>query len=173
MGVVRRELTALLARAGCLAAATLLLAAPLGLIWPRLAPHVGVDLTTGDFTEPESTAFFVADLVFAVTTGLVGLATGAVTWAALRDRGVAAPLTAGFAGLLAGRVAAEVGSRVVLDDRVFALCRGGDCPLYDGTHRLRSGPFVLAWAIAALLAVVVLTLWRDHEPDDAEADEVS
>lgn len=147
-------------------AVVLLLGAPVGLLWARVSPRVSVSFSAQgpSLDRPESSEFFATDGSFGIVLLLVGLATGAVAWRALRGRvqhvGVPVGLAAG--ALLAGLVAQSVGSRLVVDSRLAGFCVGPDaCPLYDGTLQLRARGLVVLWAVAALAVYVGLSLLID------------
>jgi len=153
-----------------LAAAVVLLGAPVGLLWARVSPRVSVSFSAQGpaLDRPESSEFFAADGSFGVVLLLVGLLTGAAAWRLLRGReyeiGVPVGLTVG--ALVAGAVAQAVGGRRVVDRQLAALCEvESACPIYDGTLQLRARGLVVVWAVGALAVYVGLSLLFDRHDD--------
>ncbi|HVE97984.1 MAG TPA: hypothetical protein VNA12_02265 [Mycobacteriales bacterium] len=162
--------------------AFVLSAAPIGLAWARLSPRVSVSFSAQGPTleQPESNQFFTVDSSLLIWLLVAGLIAGAVAWRFLRHVGarVAGGLAVG--GVLMGVVSHAVAVRVVVDERLSRLCSSGACDVYDGTQPVRAlvfrlfvgsafetGPIYLggiACAVAALVTLVVLTLFFDREP---------
>jgi hypothetical protein len=150
-----------------LAAGVLLLGAPAGLLWARLAPRVDVrvaDDGTPFLAELESSQFFTVDLTFGVLMLVGGLGSAGLARRGLQRSwlGLVAGLTLG--GLLAARVARAVGERVVTDRLVADYCaatpEAGFCTLFDGRFTLRAPQLVLLWAAVSLLATAVTLVRR-------------
>lgn len=154
------------------ALALLLLGPAVGLVWAHLSPRVSITFSAQgpSLEQPESSQFFTADGSFLFTLVAAGLLTGAVMWWLARDRGPGLPVGFAVGAIAAGAVAREVAGRVVVDERLAALCRSGACDVYDGTQRVRTGVVEVVlfgssrsvylggvvWAVAGLLAFGVL-----------------
>jgi hypothetical protein len=168
-------------RALALIAGIVLLGAPAGLLWSKVAPHV--TLTFGPqgpgATDLESTkAFIGADGSYAVVMLCFGLLTGALAWFVARRGG---PWTVGavaIGGVLAALVAARVGVVPGAHEAVEALKRGtvgstvdlylgGPLPreLGDGVPHLRAPWAALAWPVGAMLSFLFAAAFRPHELD--------
>lgn len=151
-------------------AGLVLLGAPVGLLWARISPRVSVSFSAQgpSLDRPESSEFFAADGSFGVILLLVGVVTGALSWALTRRRapGPTVPLSIAVGGLLAAAVAAAVGTRYVVDAKLAALCTAQDaCAIYDGTLQLRSRGLLVVWAVAALVVHFSLTAGFDRESE--------
>ena len=149
--------TAADAVAGVVAAVvTLLLGAPVGLLWAALAPRVEVVVAAGDvkLTEPGTSAFIAADGYFLALAVLVGAASGVLGWQLGRRHGPA--LVAGLVvgGLLAAYVAREVGEQVGLEAVQQAVLTGRQGAL-ELSLVLRSDGALLAWPAAAMVGLLV------------------
>ena len=153
-----------------IAVPVILLGAPAGLLWSRISPQPDVVREAGSLTiaNLESEVFLGADAWFLFLTAGLGVVTGLVVWLVRRGHGAAVAVGVAVGGLAAAKVAQTVGQRVVLHDRLQRLCSAMEgCVLYDGTLHLRAGAVVLAWPIAALITLAVLTAVLDREPDRA------
>ena len=159
-----------------------LAAAPLGLAWAHFSPRVSVTFSAQGpaLEQPESNQFFTVDSSLLIWLLVTGLVAGAIAGRFLRH--VGAPVAVGLAvgGVLMGVVAHSVAVRVVVDERLARLCANGACDVYDGTQPVRAlvyrlfvgspfetGPIYLggiACAVAALVALTVLTLFSEPEP---------
>jgi hypothetical protein len=149
-------------RAGLLTAAvTVLLGAPVGLLWAALAPRVDVVISGEDvqLADPSSSAFIAGDGAFLLAVLLAGVIGGLVAWRLGREHGpaVVAGLTVG--GLLAAYVAMRVGQQVGLEDVERAVSAGRQGAL-ELTLRLRAQEALVGWPVGALLAYVGATLVR-------------
>ncbi len=158
-----------------LAVVILLLGAPIGLLWARVSPTVSVSFSAQgpSLVRPESSEFFAADGSFGVVLLMVGLLTGAAAWGVLHRRasGVGVPIGVAVGALLAGFVAQAVGSRLVVNRELAALCGvQNDCPIYDGTLQLRARGLVVVWAVAALMVYVGLSLLFDKAEEPAKPE---
>lgn len=144
------------ARAGLLAAVvSVLVGAPVGLLWAALAPRVDVVIagTEVQLAEPGSNAFIAADGAFLVAVALAGVVGGVLAWALGREHGpsVVVGLTAG--GVLAAVVAMMVGEQVGLD-QVEQAVRAGQQGLLELNLRLRAREALVGWPVGALLGYV-------------------
>jgi hypothetical protein len=153
---------------------TVLLGAPVGLLWSAVAPRYTVVFRDGEPSYPliESTkAFIGVEGSFAVVSLLAGLGCGLLGWwlarrsgpwtvVALAVGGVLAALVASRVGLLPGRDAAfEALSRKQGSVDLFLGARSG-----DDTH-LRAPWTMVIWPVAALVAFLVPAFLRPEELD--------
>ena len=136
-----------------------LAASPVGLLWAWLSPQGVVGITAagqlvrmGDPKDPRHSAevFFGADARFLAVCAVAGMVTAAASFLWLR-RGPEVPVALAVAGLAGGWVAERVGSLA------------GEPGFLD----LGAQPFLLSWAVAALLTYFILvgTLDREPQPD--------
>ncbi len=148
---------------GITAVVTVLVGAPLGLLWSAAAPRVDV-IVTGDrvdLAESGSGAFIAADGFFLLAVTLAGVVGGLVAWRLARGRGpgIGPGVVAGLAlgGIAAAYVAMVVGQQIGADqvDAAVAGTRQGalELPL-----RLRAREALVGWPVGALVAYVVATL---------------
>lgn len=140
---------------------TVLLGAPAGLLWARVAPQVLVVPQGGEqfsYVDPETRAFLGGDVAFALVALGVGVlcGLGAYAFARRRGPGAVAGLLAG--GLLAAWVAKEVGEMVGLDAFTRAVHAGTASGTVRETAVLRVDELLLAWPVGALATFAVL-LW--------------
>lgn len=146
---------------------SVLLGAPVGLLWSAIAPRLSVELTAQGPVVADlesSKAFIGADGSFLLLGLLVGALCGALGWLFARRGGpwTVAGLVVG--GLLAAYVAAEVGLMPGSDAAIAALTdpahSSGTVELFlgrrqeDGLH-MRSVWAVVGWPVGALLAFLV------------------
>jgi len=146
---------------------SVLLGAPVGLLWSAVAPRLTVELTADGpmAADLESTkAFIGADGTFLVIAVLVGAVCGALAWLLARRGGpwTVAGLVVG--GLLAASIATQVGLMPGSDAAIAALSdpakRSGSIELFlgrrqdDGLH-MRAMWAVVGWPVGALLAFLV------------------
>jgi hypothetical protein len=146
------------------AAGSVLLGAPVGLLWSALAPHAHVDISDGSATisDGATEVFVAADGWFLGLTIAIGLASGVVAWLAVRGSGPYVVVGLAVGGLLAGLVASKVGMRIGQDD-LRAAASSGTAGSYVANVALQAKQLVLAWPIAALAAFVTLVLSRPDE----------
>ncbi len=150
--------------AGALAAVvTVLLGAPVGLLWSALAPHVDVVVSGEDvqLAEPGSKAFIAGDGYFLFAVLLAGVVGGLLAWWLGRAHGPAVVVGLTLGGLAAGWIAMRVGSTVGLEDVQRAVNAGQQGGL-ELSLRLRAREAVVGWPVGALLAYVVASLVRDR-----------
>jgi hypothetical protein len=175
-GTAGRRWRADLLPALAVAAGTVLLGAPAGLIWSAVAPRLSITLSANGPTAPdlESTkAFIGADGTYLVVVLLAGALTGAVAWLVARRSGPWTVLALAVGGAVAALVAARVGvvpgARTTIEALQghqsagqVDLYLGGPMPseLHGGLPHLRAPWAAVGWPVAALLAFVAPTLWR-------------
>ena len=142
-------------------AGTVLLGAPLALLWRAVAnPPVIQRTASGPVpVAPESNQVFAVDGAFIVVTLVAGAIAGAFAWLLLRDRGPAGPFGLAGGGLLAAFVTVAVGKRLVIDDYLHSVC--SDCLVYDGTLHLYSTAAVIVLPVAMLTAFALMTFFLD------------
>ena len=149
-------------RAGLLTVAvTVLVGAPVGLLWAALTPRVQVEVVGEDVQVIDlgGDGFIAVDGWFFAAVVLAGLVGGVLAWwlGAAHGPGVVLGLVAG--GLLAAWVAARIGGEV---DRVTVeqLLESGAQGRRELAVRLRSTSALLGWPIASLLAFLALSVAR-------------
>ena len=155
-------------RAGLLTVAvTVLVGAPVGLLWAALAPRVTVEVAGEDVQVLEATSdgFIAADAWFFAAVIVAGLVGGVLTWWLGDDHGPAVVLGLVLGGLAAAWIAGRVGGEV---DRVSVqqLVDSGVQGRRQLAVRLRSTSALLGWPIASLLAFLALSVTR--RPSGAE-----
>lgn len=143
-------------RAGLTAAVvTVLLGAPVGLLWAALAPRVDV-VVAGEnvqLAEPGTSAFIAGDGFFLLAVLLAGAVGGVLAWWLGRDHGPAVVVGLTVGGLAAAYVAMRVGSAVGLEEVQRAVDAGQQGAL-ELSLRLRAREALVGWPVGALLAYV-------------------
>lgn len=144
------------ARAGATAAVvTVLLGAPVGLLWAALAPRVDVVLSGEgvQLAEPGTSAFIAGDGYFLLAVLIAGVVGGLVAWRLGRAHGPAVVVGLTLGGLAAAYVAMRVGSTVGLEEVQRAVDSGTQGAL-ELSLRLRAREALVGWPVGALLAYV-------------------
>ena len=158
----REDVVALALTAGV----TVLLGAPVGLLWSAIAPHAHVQVQAGDaFISDATTEVFIAgDGWFIGITLVVGLACGVLAWLAARWSGpfVVVGLAAG--GLAAAYVASRVGVRIG-QDALRELVHEGRQGTYVGNIALQTKAALVAWPLGAVAGFATLVAARIDELD--------
>ena len=149
-------------RAGVLTVVvTVLVGAPVGLLWAALAPRVAVEVTGADVQVLDSSrdGFIAVDAWFLAAVVVAGLVGGVVAWWLGADHGPAVVLGLVVGGLAAAWIASRVGGEV---DRVTAgqLVASGAQGRQEIAVQLRSTSALLGWPLTSLLAHLALTLTR-------------
>lgn len=142
-------------RAGLLTVVvTVLLGAPVGLLWAALAPQVTVAVTAAgvDVVDADGDAFFAADGYFVGAVVLAGAIGGLLAWRLAAAHGPAVVLGLAVGGLAAAGIAVEVGELVGVPLR--ELVEAGFVGQRELAVRLRSPSAVVGWPLASLLAYV-------------------
>jgi hypothetical protein len=148
--------------AGVLAAvATVLLGAPVGLLWAVVAPRTEVVLVGQDvrLLQPGSSAFIAADGVFLLAVAVAGAVGGLVAWRLGRAHGPAVVVGLTLGGLLAAYVAMVVGEQVGRAE-LEALVRAAQPGAIELTLRLRAQEALVGWPVGALLGYLGASLLR-------------
>jgi hypothetical protein len=162
---------------GIIVVASVLLGAPAGLIWSRVAPHltVTVDKDGVRADNLESTkAFIGADGSYLVIMLVMGLICGGFAWWLARRSGPFTVAALVVGGVLAALIAASIGVRPGQAHAIAALKEGtsfrGTTDLFlgvrhgDGT-RLRAPWAAVGWPVGAMLVFVVGGLWKPEQLD--------
>ena len=159
-------------RAGLLTVAvTVLVGAPVGLLWAALAPRVLIDVDGDDVQVVDAYAdgFIAVDAWFFGAVVVAGLVGGVLAWWLSADRGPGVVLGLAVGGLAAAWIAGRVGGEV---DRttVEQLVASGVQGRRELAVQLRSTSALLGWPIASLLAFLALSVARRPAaaPDGAE-----
>ncbi|MEX2290496.1 MAG: DUF2567 domain-containing protein [Mycobacteriales bacterium] len=151
--------------AGLLAAAvTVLLGAPVGLLWAAVAPRptaVVDDDGQARLAMPGSNAFIAGDGFFLLAVTVAGIIGGLLAWHLGRRHGpaVVVGLTAG--GLAAAYVAMVVGQQVTLEQAQQAI-RSSQPGLLEVSLRLLATQTLVGWPVGALLGYVATSLVRER-----------
>lgn len=153
------------------AAVTVLLGAPVGLLWAAVAPRAEAVLAGGQYlrADPSSDAYIAGDGYFLAACVLAGVVGGLVAWWLGREHGPAVVGGLAVGGLAAALVMRRVGEAVGLDGLVEAvLAREARVDL---ALELGAGTAVAAWPAAALIAYLAATLVAGRgEAGSVEAD---
>lgn len=164
-------------RAGALVSiAVLLLGAPAGVLWSRLAPRIDTvfdDLGRPTLRDYESGQFFTVEVVFLLVMVVTGVLTGWLGARVLSRHGPAVAVGLAAGGVPAGIVSRTVGERVVVDRGVERFCSDnpadGFCRIFDGRLDLRAPQLFLALAFAALVTHLAVTYFTGREAELVEA----
>jgi hypothetical protein len=162
---------------GLIVIGSVLLGAPAGLIWSRVAPHLTVTVNKDGVSADnlESTkAFIGADGSYLVVMLVMGLICGGMAWWLARRSGPFTVAALVVGGVLAALIAASVGLRPGTGHAIAALKEGtsfrGTTELFlgvrhgDGT-KLRAPWAAVGWPVGALLVFVAGGLWKPEELD--------
>ncbi len=149
-------------RAGLLTVVvTVLVGAPVGLLWAALAPRVTVEVSGEDVQvlDTYTDGFIAVDAWFLAAVVVAGLVGGVVAWWLGADHGPAVVLGLVVGGLAAAWIASRVGGEV---DRVTArqLVEAGVQGRREVAVQLRSTSALLGWPLTSLLAYLALSLAR-------------
>lgn len=148
------------------AAVSVLLGAPVGLLWSALAPHahIAISASGATFADGATEVFVAGDGWFLGVALVVGLVSGFVTWLVARGSGPYAVIGLALGGALAAYVAAKVGRRIGQDE-LRAAAAAGVPGTYVANVALQATQVVLVWPIAALAAFLTLVVARPDELD--------
>lgn len=149
------------------AAVTVLLGAPAGLLWSALAPHAGVDISSAGATFSggvTAETFVAADAWFLAVGVALGLVTGVLAWVFARGSGPVTVVALTVGGLLAALVASKVGMRIG-QDALREAAAGGVSGRYVANVAVQAQTVLLGWPIAALAAFLTLVVSRADEID--------
>jgi hypothetical protein len=152
------------------AAVTVLLGAPAGLLWSAVAPHahIAISASGATFADGATEVFVAGDGWFLGVAVVLGLLTGLVTWVVARGSGPYAVIGMAVGGLLAAYVAAKVGRRIGQDE-LRAAAAAGIPGTYVANVALQATQVVLVWPIAALATFLTLVAARPDELVDPPA----
>lgn len=142
-------------------AVTVLLGAPVGLLWSLLAPKAGV-VVEGEllrYADPFSDGLIAVDGYFFGAVVLAGLVGGLVTWWLARDHGPAVVVALAAGGLAAAYVAQIAGETRGLGLLRAAVRAGGDGQ-YDLFLELQTAQMLVGWPVASLLVYLAVSLVR-------------
>ena len=147
-------------RAGLLTVAvTVLVGAPVGLLWAALAPRVVVEVDGDDVQVVDAyrDGFIAVDAWFFAAVAVAGLVGGVLAWWLGRAHGPGVVLGLAVGGLAAAWIASRVGGEV---DRasVRQLVEAGVPGRYELAAQLRSTSALLVWPLASLLAHLSLSV---------------
>jgi hypothetical protein len=142
-------------------AVTVLVGAPVGLLWAALAPRVTVEVSGEDVQvlDTYGDAFIAVDAWFLAAVVVAGLVGGALTCWLGAEHGPGVVLGLVVGGLAAAWIASRVGGEV---DRVTArqLVESGVQGRREVAVQLRSTSALLGWPLASLLAFLAVSLAR-------------
>ena len=143
---------------------TVLLGAPVGLLWSAVAPHAHVTVAAGDayISDAATEVFIAGDGWFIGLTLLAGLVCGVLGWLAARGSGPFVVVGLAVGGVVASYVASRVGVRVG-QDALRAAVRGGVQGTYVGNIALRATAAVVVWPLGAVAAFAALVASRVDE----------
>jgi hypothetical protein len=153
---------------------TVLLGAPVGLLWSVVAPHFTLVFRNGEASYPfieSSKAFVGADGSFVAVTLGAGVVTGLLGWFLARRSGPWTVAALALGGALAALVAMRVGLLPGRQDAFDAIARKqGSVDLFLGaregndTH-LRAQWSAVMWPVASLAVFLVAALMRPQDVD--------
>jgi hypothetical protein len=145
-------------------AVTVLVGAPVGLLWAALAPRVVVRIEGADvrLADTWSDGFIAVDGYYLAAVLLAGAVGGALSWWWADDHGPAVVVGLVVGGRLAAAVAMVVGS-LVGDGSAADLVAAGAQGRQELGVRLRARTAVLGWPVASLVLYLLLSL-RPERP---------
>jgi hypothetical protein len=143
---------------------TVLLGAPVGLLWSAVAPHAHVRVEAGAVVIPDFTTevFIASDGWFIGLTLLVGVLCGVLAWVAARRSGPFVVVGLASGGLLAAYVASWVGLHIDADGW-RAAADSGRQGTYLGNVILMARAALAVWPLAAVAAFGTLVAARLDE----------
>ena len=138
---------------------TVLVGAPVGLLWAAFAPRVDVVVTGTDvqLLNPSSSGFIAGDAAFLAAALVAGVVGGIVAWRLGREHGPAVVVGLTLGGLIAAYVAMQVGQQVGLDE-VRRAVEAGQQGRLELSLRLRAQESLVAWPVGALLGYLGVSL---------------
>jgi hypothetical protein len=148
------------------AAVTVLLGAPVGLLWTALAPHSHVSVEAGGafIADAETEVFIAGDGWFVGITLLVGVLIGVLAWLVVRQSGPFVVVGLFVGGLAAAYVASKVGVRVG-QDMLEAVVHSNRPGTYRSNVALQATAAIAAWPLGAVAAFALLVATRVDEVD--------
>jgi len=150
--------------AAFVAGVTVLLGAPVGLLWSALAPHarIAISASGATFADGATEVFVAGDGWFLGICAVAGLVTGFLAWLGGRRSGPYVVVALAVGGLLAAYVGAKVGRRIGQDE-LRAAAAAGRPGTYVANVALQAKQAVLVWPIAALAMFIALVASRADE----------
>lgn len=150
--------------AGVAAAVSVLLGAPVGLLWSSVAPHAHVAVNASDSSviDGATEVFIASDGWFVAITLLVGVACGVLAWLFGRRHAPYVVIGLAVGGLLAAYVASRVGLRFG-QGALRAAIRSGRSGTYVANVALQARVAIAVWPIGALVAFAVPVVSRVDE----------
>ena len=149
--------------AGILAAVvTVLVGAPVGLLWAAFAPRVDVLIAAGEvqLVDTASSGFIAGDGAFLGAVALAGLVGGVLAWWLGRAHGPAVVIGLAVGGIAAAYVAMTVGLQIGLEE----VQRAGETGLQGAFSlppvKLRAREALVGWPVGALVGYVGASLLR-------------
>jgi hypothetical protein len=150
------------ARAGLLTVAvTVLIGAPLGLLWAALAPQVAV-VVMGEnvnLVEAYTDKFIAADGYFLAAVLVAGVLGGLIAFGLGSAHGPAVVVALTLGGLVAAYVAMSVGEQVGVQGLRDAVRAGGQ-GAFELNLELKAREALLGWPLGSLLAYLGASLLR-------------
>lgn len=141
-------------------AVTVLVAAPVGLLWAAVAPRVVVVISGADVDVLDTGDSFIAvDGYYLAAVLVAGVVGGAFAWWLAAPHGPAVVVGLTVGGLLAAWVAMTVGG-LVDHTPVQELLAAGVQGRRELAVQLRATSALLGWPTASLLTYLTLALWR-------------
>jgi len=155
-----------LVRTGFVAAVSVLLGAPVGLLWSALAPHahVQIDAAGANVVDGATEVFIASDGWFLGLTLVAGLVVGVLAWLAARHSAPFVVVGLAVGGLAAAYVASKVGVRLG-QDALTTVVQNGTKGRYTANVALQMKQAILVWPIAAMAGFVVPLLARVDQID--------
>ncbi|MDQ3611990.1 MAG: DUF2567 domain-containing protein [Actinomycetota bacterium] len=132
---------------------TVLVGAPIGLLWAGFAPRVDVVVMGEDvnLTQAYGDAFIAADAFFLAAVLLAGFVGGLIAWRFGAAHGPAVVVALTVGGLAAAVVAMIVGEQVGLETLREAVRAGGQGS-FQLNLELKATAALLGWPLASLVA---------------------
>jgi hypothetical protein len=143
------------------AGVTVLLGAPVGLLWSAVAPHAHVTVQAGEYyiTDITTEVFIAGDGWFIGLTLLVGVVCGVLAWLTARQSGPFVVIGLAVGGLAAAYVASRVGVRIGQDTLRDAVENGRD-GAYVGNVKLQAEAALAVWPLAAVAMFAAMVAAR-------------
>ena len=148
--------------AGLLAAVvTVLVGAPVGLLWALIAPRVDVVVQgqSVSLAMPGSSEFIAGDGFFLLAVTVAGVVSGLVAWRLGREHGPGVVVGLAVGGLAAAYVAKTTGGQVGLEEVRQAVAAGQQGAL-ELSLRLRADVAMVGWPVGAMVAWIAASTLR-------------
>lgn len=141
---------------------TVLLGAPLGLLWAGIAPHVDVVVMgqQANLTEAYTDGFIAADAYFLAAVALAGVVGGLIAYRLGSAHGPVVVLALTVGGLVAAFLAMRVGEQIGLEALRDAV-RTGSQGRFELNLELKAREALVGWPLGSLLAYLLASLvWK-------------